>query len=183
MLLFVINSLDNPDDKKFIEMLYTKNMPWLRSRAYKFVNDINISNDLAHDCMLQIIKHIETVKALSEDKQRGYLSISINNICKNYVKRASRTIMMNDSSSASLDFIPENFSIEDDLERKFDYETIRTSVDKLCDRDRDIITMKFYLNLSEDHIADILQIKKDCVRMTVHRSVKKLEKEFIKQEG
>lgn len=183
MFLFVINYLDDPSDRKFIETLYTRHMPLLRSIAHKYVNDIHTCDDLAHDCMVNIIKYIDTVKALPEIKQRAYLRVAINNICKNYIKRASRTVIMNDCSSASLDFIPENFSIEDEIEQKFDYETMRTSVNKLYDRDRDIIIMKFYLNLSDEHIADLLQINKSSVRMTVFRSVKKLGIVFVKQEG
>lgn len=183
MILYVINSLDNADDKKFIENLYNTYAPWLRFKAHKFVDDINICDDLVHDCMLNMIKYIETVKALPENKQRAYLAVAIDNISKNYIKRSSRTVTMNDYNSASLDFIPDNISIEDELEQKFDYETLRTCIDKLSDRDRDIITMKYYLGLSDEHIADVLQIKKDSVRMTVSRSIKKVETIFVRQVG
>lgn len=183
MILFVINSLDNPDDKKFIEALYENYFSWIKYRAHKFVSDMNTCEDLAQDCMLNMIKHVDKVRSLPEDKQRSYISVTINNLSKNHLKRESRTVTMNDYSSASLDFIPDDISIEDEIEQKFDYDSVRTCVDKLCDRDRDIIVMKFDLELNEEQIADVLQIKKESVRMTVYRSIKKLEKVFIRQVG
>lgn len=183
MLLLAINSIDNADNKIFIEKIYTAYVPWLKFRAYRIVNNIDICDDLVQDCMLNIIKHVEKLKSLSVDKQRAYLAVAIDNIAKNYNKRSSKLITMKDSDSADLDFIPDDGRIEDEIDKKYDYATLKTALDNLCDRDRDIIIMKYDLELSEYEIADILQIKKDSVRMTVLRSVKKLKREIDKLEG
>ena len=62
------------------------------------------------------------------------------------------------------------------------YEVIKAGFDKLCDRDKSIIIMKYDLELNDSQIADVLNIKKDSVRMTVLRSVRNLKKQIKKQE-
>lgn len=183
MFLLVINSLDNKDDKKFIESLYSEYFPWLKSRAHRFVDDKHVCEDLAQDCMINIIRYIENVKAIPQDKQRAYLSVSIDNLCKNYLKHTSKIVTMNSAAAGDLDFIADNFSIEEELDKKYDYESIRAGFDKLCDRDKHIIIMKYDLELSEEQMAINLQIKKDSVRMAVGRSIKKLKREIAKQEA
>ncbi|MBR3766914.1 MAG: sigma-70 family RNA polymerase sigma factor [Clostridia bacterium] len=183
MFLFAINTLDNEDDKIFIQNLYNQYFPWLKFRAHKYVNDISLCEDLAHDCMLNMIKSIDKLKEFSEDRQRAYLAIAIDNISKNYIKREKRLIEIDDFTAADLVFAADDYSMEDEVDKKLDYETVRANFDKLCERDRDIIIMKYDLELNDQQIADILQIKKDSVKMTVYRSVRKLEKVVMKQGG
>lgn len=183
MMLFIVNGLDNEEDKEFIKNLYNKYMPWLRCRAHNFVEDMNVYEDLAQDCMVNMIKYIDTVKSLPESKQRAYMKVAVDNISKNYLKRSSRTVTMNNFNSSDLDFIADDYNLEDEIDMKFDYETIRTAFDTLKDRDKYIIGMKYDLKLNDGQIADVLQIDKNSVRMTVGRSVRKLKKAIIKSEG
>ena len=62
MILFIVESLDNEKDKELILMIYEKYAPWLRSRAYKITQDYEISNDLVHDCIIKLIKHVDKLK-------------------------------------------------------------------------------------------------------------------------
>lgn len=183
MILFTIDSFYNSDNKKFIEELYNEYMPWLRLRAHRKIEDLNVCDDLAHDCMLNMIKHIEKLKSLDKDRQRAYLFVSIDNLVLNYIKRSNKIITVKNESSAELDFVGADCDVVDEVSNKYDYDTIKAGLDNLCERDRDIIKMKYDLDLDDGQIADVLQIKKDCVRMTVSRSIKRLKKELKKLEG
>lgn len=177
MLLFTVDLLSTTDEnKKFIEDLYNKYIPWLRYRAHQFVDDLEICDDLAHDCMFNMMKNIDKLKSLPDDKQRAYLMTSIDNTSKNYIKREKRMLTMKEDDSADLAFISDNNDIEDEIDKKCDYTTLKAGFDKLHERDKDIIKMKFDLELNDVQIAEVLHIKPDCSRMTVLRSVKKLKK-------
>ena len=156
--------------------------PFLRSRAYKYVQDVNISNDLAHDCIVNMIKHLDKLKSLHKDKIRAYISVSINNVVLNYLKRSSKQLANNICDLGDTYCLSDGVSIEDEIEQKYAYEAIKAGFDKLCDRDKSIIIMKYDLELNDSQIADVLNIKKDSVRMTVLRSVRNLKKQIKKQE-
>ena len=182
IVLFVIDYLDNDSDKAFVENLYIEYMPFLRSRVYRHIQDINVCNDLAHDCIISMIKHLDIVKSLPENKIRAYISVSINNLVINYLKRSSKQLANNICDLGDTYCLSDGVSIEDEIEQKYAYEAIKAGFDKLCDRDKSIIIMKYDLELNDSQIADVLNIKKDSVRMTVLRSVRNLKKQIKKQE-
>lgn len=181
-MLFVIDYIDNDADKVFVEKLYIEHMPFLRSRVYKHIQDINVCNDLAHDCMLNIIKHLDKIKTLPEEKVRAYLCVSIDNLAKNYVKRSSKQVGNGLCDLGDNYNLADDFSVEEEIERKYKYQELYSGFDKLCERDKHIISMKYDLELKDSQISDILNIKQDCVRMTVLRSVRKLKKQILNQE-
>ncbi len=183
MLLFVIDYIDSDSDKVLVEKLYIEYMPWLRSRAYKYVKNIETSNDIAHDCMVNIIKHLDKVKTLPEDKVIAYFSVTINNIVINYLKKSSRQIENSMYDIGESYNLAADVNIEEEIERKYDYDRIKAGFDKLKERDKSIIIMKYDLDLNDVQIADVLHIKPECVRMTVLRSVRKLRKQIKKLEG
>lgn len=182
-MLSVVDCLKNDSDKAFAENLYIEYMPFIRSRIYVHVKDINICNDLAHDCMVNMFKHLDTLKRMPENKVRAYIYVSVNNLVVNYLKRSARQVK-NGIYDLSADYsLSDGVSIEDEIEQKYNYEIVRAGFDKLCERDKSIIIMKYDLELSDSQIADILEIKKDSVRMTVLRSVRNLKKQVKKQEA
>ena len=140
MVLFVIDYIDNDSDKAFVENLYIEYMPFLRSRAYKYVQDVNISNDLAHDCIVNMIKHLDKLKSLHKDKIRAYISVSINNVVLNYLKRSSRQVENGICDLSDNYNLSDDYSVEEEIERKYEYQTVYAGFDKLCERDKSICT-------------------------------------------
>ena len=183
MLLLAIDTLENADDRKFIEDLYTRYKPWLKYRAYKIVGDAHICEDLAQDCMVNMITHIHTLKMLTQAEQRSYLSISIDNIALNYSKRNAKIMKMNDADSSDLEFLPDIHNLETETEDKLEFEFVLKNIENLHKRDREIILMKFDLELSNEEIAAVLGIKASSVRMSVKRSVARLQKEIEERRG
>ncbi len=174
MLLFIVQNLDNDDDRKFISDIYEKYAPWLRSRAYKITNDYEISNDLAHDCIINLIKHIDKLRSFNDSQLRSYIAIAIDNTSKNYMKHSSKSCLMMDDDECFFDNIPDEISTEDLVEKKLNYDTIRENFQNLPDRDKDIIILKYDLDLSDREIAPVIGIKENSVRMTVRRSIRRL---------
>lgn len=182
MLLFV-EVLENADDRELIENLYKKYKPWLVSRAHRIVDNIDTCDDLAHDCFVNMINHIDTLRNLTEAKQKAYLAVSIDHITLNYAKRASKISVMKNPDAADLEFLPDAGSVENYIEKKLDFEAILKNFPNIPKRDRDILIMKFSLELKNDEISKILGIKKSCVRMTIKRSIAKLQREIEERGG
>lgn len=183
MLNFVIDFIDNEKDVKFVEHLYDEYMPFMKMRAYKYIQDMNICEDLAHDCMLNLIKHLDSVKALPEEKIRAYISVCISNIVKNYLKRESRIIPTGVHDLSEDYTLTSDTNIEEEVERKFDYQTIKEAFMELDERDKSLIIMKYTMCLHDRVIAETLNIKQNSTRMTLLRSVRKLKEIMESKEG
>lgn len=183
MFLCVIEHLDSASDIELVKKLYEEYMPFLRKRVYSHTKDMNICEDLAHDCMINMITHLDTIKSLPESKVRSYFSVSINHVIINYSKRESRKVSRSESDLSDDYYLAEDYSLEEEVERKYEYQTLRNAFEELNDRDQSIIKMKYDLELKDKHMSEILNIKQDSVRMTVLRSIERLKKFAKKQDG
>ena len=182
-VFFLIDCLESDDDKKLIEDLYVKYISWLRFRASKIIgNDPAACADVAHDCMVNMIKHLDKLKTMTEDKQRAYMYVSIDNTALNYVAKHSRSVLMHKPEAAELDFVGEDYSLEADVEKRLNIEAVLENIHLLPKRDKDLIILKYELELSDEQVGDILDIKPGNVRMTLRRSVQKLAK-LIDKKG
>lgn len=176
MILFIVDSLDNEEDKTLILDIYQKYAPWLRARAYKYTNDIEESNDLVHDCVISLIKHVDKLRTFNDSQLRAYIAITIDNTAKNYIKQSSKICLAAEDEEEFLKSIHNAPSTEDIVEMKLKYETIRQNFDKLSERDQTILVLKFDLDLSDAEIAPIIGISESSVRTTIRRSIKRLGK-------
>ena len=73
-------------------------------------------------------------------------------------------------------------SVEADVEKRLNIEAVRDNIPLLPKRDRDLIVLKYELELKDEQIGEILDIKPGNVRMTLRRSVQKLAK-IIDKKG
>lgn len=174
MILFVIDYLDNEDDKSLILNIYEKYAPWLRSRAYRITEDYEVSNDLAHDCIVNLIKHVDKLRTFNDSQLRAYIAIAIDNTSINYMKRSSKTCLVKENEECFFDSVPDDTNTEELVEAKLNIDNVRANFKNLPKRDKDLIILKYDLEMSDREIAPIMGISENSVRMTVRRSVIRL---------
>lgn len=183
MLLFVIDHLSDDVDIAFVERIYKEFMPMLKKRVYKHISDMNICEDIAHDCIVNIIRYLDSIKKIPEDKLRLYISVCIENQIKSYLKKTSKEQTGKTETISNNYSLTDETDIADEVEKKYNYETIRKGFEKLNERDKSVIIMRYDMELKDELIANALLIDKNSVRMTVLRSVKKLKKAIKTLEG
>lgn len=174
MILFVVENLDNEEDKKFILDVYNKYAPMMRARAYTFINDYETSADLAHECIIKLIPQTDKLRTYNDSQLRAYIAVSIDHISINYSKHSSRSCLMSDDEECFFNSVEDEENLEDVVEHKFSYEELHKSFQLLPERDKSLIILKYDLELSDKDIAPIIGISENSVRMTVRRSVSRL---------
>lgn len=175
MILFIVETLDNEKDKELILMIYEKYAPWLRSRAYKITQDYEISNDLVHDCIINLIRHVDKLQGFNDIQLRAYLAIAIDNTSKNYIKHSSKVSLMSETEECFLYGVKdEEIDPEEIIEDKFRYEAVQQNIGKLSERDRTVIILRYSLDMTDKDIAPIIGISENSVRSILSRSVRRL---------
>lgn len=172
MIPFIIKHLETAEDVAFATKLYNDNIAWMRFRASKTIgNDFAACFDVAHDCMINMMKHLDTLKRLNEPKLKAYMAISVDNAALNHVKKHSRvTVMHKPESELNAD---NNYCLEEEIEKRLSAEMVRDNFYRLQKRDRDMIILKYEVGLSDAEIGEIVGLKADSVRGTLRRSVQK----------
>lgn len=174
MILFIVDTLDNEEDKKFILDVYNKYAPMMRARAYTYTKDYGTSADLAHECIIKLISQTDKLQTYNDSQLRAYIAITIDHISINYTKHSSRSCLLSENEECFFDSIEDPEDIENIVENKFSYEELRKSFLLLPERDKRLIVLKYDFELSDKEIASIIGIAENSVRMTVKRSVQNL---------
>lgn len=181
MIAFVFETFKSEDNSKFLEKLYNDNKSWMHFRAFKHLGNMEISEDIVQDVFLKLGQHVEKLKTFNEAERRAYMAVSVDNAVKNYRRAQSRTVTAFDSDGANLEYVADSYSVEKEVEEKFEYDALRSCYMELDERDKELIMMKYDLALSDEQIADVIHVKKDSVRMTVRRSMLKLREKVLKK--
>lgn len=163
-------------DKSIINKIYEDYYSWLIKRAYNILGDISVCDDIFNDCVIGWINNIETLERMSDTELRAYVVKSVDNACFAYLKKKSKVVVSIDETTSVDNHEDDNQNVDLMIEKKYTYEVMKGALLKLPERDREMIIMKYKLELKDREIADVMGIKENSVRMTVRRCVQKLGK-------
>lgn len=181
-MLPIIMDIQNEDDRSFVESLYCHYEKKLYYIAKGILNNHFDAEDCVNDTIVLIIKHLERFKNADEDGVKRLLTVCCRNAAyriynANKKRRASsldRSENDTDQGSVCLDVIDENAFIDKIIINEENARLVRRLVNKLDDSYRDVIVMKYYLNMTYTEMADIVGISETLVRVRVVRAKKKL---------
>lgn len=182
MILLAIDFLESNDDKRLIEKIYNEYMAWFRKRAHRFSVNDTVCEDIAQECILNVITYIDSVRDIPERQLPFYLATVLDNTAIDYMKKENKTVSAQCKEVSLFDFIPDDTNIENEVERKYTYEAMKESYEILPQRDKELIFLRYGMDMKDDAIANIAKIGKSSVRMTIYRSVMKLKNNMKKEE-
>lgn len=162
----VILQIENDDDRQFVMDLYQEYKYAMFKTAYSIVEDTHTAEDLVHECCITIIDHLDRIRNVEPCKQRAYIVSIVKNSSINYVvkrNRRSKYSFLSENEQV-FDRTDPDESVDDRLLQKSDIEAVRAALLKLSEKDRTILRMKYFDQLTDKEIASYLDIKIDSVR-------------------
>lgn len=150
------------------------------SLLFNYGLKICASQEIVEDCIQDLfVKLWKRKKAIPEvESPRAYLLRSFKN---NLLTRISKGDVLGDMDVFLFHHATE--SVQDKIIEDESLLEIRKKIDKSLDalatREREIIYLKFYKNMSYQEIAEVLDINYQSVRNSIHSAVKKLRKALI----
>lgn len=157
------------------EMVYDRYF----DRVYKFflyrLGDKSISEDLTSDTFIKILNNLG-----SYDREISGMGTWVFTIAKNtlydYFRKNSRRKLL--SLDNFIDFFSSEKYVEDELELDEEKRYLRKSLEKLSDRERTIVALKYGAELSNSEIATLMDISVSNTGVILHRTLKKLKGEM-----
>lgn len=196
----VIADLGTEYDTKAKTMLIEHNLRLVVYIAKKFDNTGVGVEDLISIGTIGLIKAINSFDINKKIKLATYASRCIENEILMYLRRNHKTrmevsideplnvdwdgneLLLSDILGTDEDIIYRN--LEDEAEKKL----LLKAVNKLCERERTIIDLRFGLNspdgkeLTQKEVADMLGISQSYISRLEKKIIKRLKKEMIKNE-
>lgn len=165
------------DDKALcseFERFYYDNRRLGMSKAYELLGDISMSEDALSEAFFRLAKCFQKVHGLPSHKLQAYFVIIVRNVSVDLLRKQSRT----NEISFSEKYFPD--AQQDELPDS-DSGTLAHCIGLLGDTDREILYLKFELELDYAEIARTLGISVDAARHRVQHARRKLRE--LLEEG
>lgn len=170
-------AIQNDADRDFIaDLYYSKYKIWF-NEAYELTQDIHAAEDIINDVFVKLFGKIDILREMECNKSTAYITISIKNSCKRYLKTRSRKgIPVDFESDENMAKIKDSFNTEKLVLDKLDLETVRMVFKELTDFERDLLVKSFFEQLSDKEIAEETGIKYNNIRTYRCRLISKIKR-------
>ena len=196
-----ISRLENEEDRsQAISVLVEHNLRLVVYIAKKFDNTGVGVEDLISIGTIGLMKAINTFRADKNIKLATYASRCIENEILMYLRKTNKTkLEVSIDEPLNVDWDGNELLLSDilgtdediisrDIENEADKKILRTAIDRLSDREKLIIQLRFGLSEPEGlektqkEVADILGISQSYISRLEKKIMKRLKKEMIKME-
>jgi len=159
-----------------IEKIYNKYIDKTYNFVYFKVKDKEITEDLISEAWMKILKKINTFNPEKEHQVSVWIFRVVRNHMFDYFKKNKPIISNSEEVLEYLEWEKQNFDkkIDDEIFRKI----IISEMKNLSKQESEIINLKFFSDLKNKEIANILKIKENSVSSTISKWLRKLENIF-----
>ena len=168
---FVILAMAEGDDKEYMEWLYTEHRLLMYGTAWRYVDDTHQAEDVVSDSCVALIRKIDVLRELDGFALRKYIVSCVRNTAFNSNESRKRQRKLFAQPFGEVDSMPdESACIEEKIELKEELGNTIKAMQSLPEREKQIMQMKYLMNMENDEIAQFLDITSDSVRAYISRA-------------
>lgn len=163
-------------DQEAFGLLFKNNYPYLFQYGSKICPNLPLLEDTIQDLFLEIWKNQNAVPALSV---RAYLLKALKyKLLKELTRNNSTSLQDNIADESVFELGHEAFLVsrQEDEDRS---KRVLQSLQQLSPRQKEIIYLKFYQNLSYEEVSVIMNINYQAARNLLHHAIKALKKMMV----
>lgn len=181
------SSLENEDqlikkaahDDSAFEILYNHYFPQIYGYLFKRCGSHEVAEDLISQTFMKVFCNLDNFKIGSSFRAWIY-KIATNNLIDHYRKSGKR-------KEADIENIQEPADIEENLpenyvEKQENRQLVHKILNSMSKRYQEILQLKFFSELSNNEIAEIMQISPNNAGVIIHRALKNFQKNYEKYE-
>ena len=139
-------------------------LQWARRLAYVMTGDGQSADDIAQEALARVCKRFATL-----DNPRAYLRVVIVNLSRRHRRRDDRLRPLGEGDTGDED--PSRTPSPESVE-------ILTLIDRLPNRQRAVVVLRYYEGLTEIEIAAALQCRPGTVKSLASRALRHLREEL-----
>ena len=176
MIPFVVATIEDMDDRDFMESLYYSYKRLMYSEIRKIVHDTWDVEDVLQNTLIRLIKKIPLLRTLGRDQLVNYIISTARNTARNHIRDNKRaTEFAFDESIDSLDAARTSDHALEHLELVEMMQAVGEAWAQLDEKYRRVLEMKYILEQSNEEIAQEFDIGVNSVRMLLTRARKQLK--------
>ncbi len=170
-IYLAIMNCDSEEERSFLTALYLSYRKELFTYAVRICSSQTNAEDAVQNAFLSIIPKVSTLRAMQNDRLKAYLFVSVRNAVYkiHHSEEKTRRAEIDSMAGAAIE------QTEDPL-YEYDSDELMQALPLLSERDRTLLHMKYFLQLSDQEIAEQLQLKQDSVKVLISRARQRLMK-------
>ena len=168
VLPIYLAELDTQEEKDKFAELYEKYSRKMYNIALAILKNNEDAEDAVDITFHRLAHNFTKISQKSCNEIEGYIVISVRNISIDIYRKRNNELNKNDP-------LKESISVDSFLDKKIEQDSMREAIDKLSDRDQDIIYLCDFQQLSSKEAAVLLNISEGSVRARLHRARKRLK--------
>lgn len=180
LLPFVLLWLESEEDRAFLERVYLQYHRLMYAQALQITHGAQAAEDAVSDSLMALMKKIDLLRALPCNKLRSYIVITVKHTALTSLSRGKRE---RPDGGAALEELSGGRPVDERLLAQAGIQRIQNAIRALPARERDILMMKFFRELTEEEIAEETGLKAVSVRVHLSRARKHLAAALAREEG
>jgi RNA polymerase sigma factor (sigma-70 family) len=142
------------------ERFYAAELEWARRLTFVLSGDGRFFDDLVQDAFLRLQQRFDQI-----DNPKAYLRVTlVNGVRRHHGRERQRQLAQEQSITAA-------------SEATAAYDELLTQIDRLPYRQRAVLVLRYFEDLSEGEIADVLGCREGTVKSLASRALAQLRKE------
>jgi RNA polymerase sigma-70 factor (ECF subfamily) len=184
LLPLVIARMDDNDDRAFMENLFLTYRRLMYRVALDYVTSITEADDVINTACERLYKKISTIRCLSSNALKPYVVLTTRNSALNYIIAEKRHTSHRDyNAEEALEKVSATTEdVEDYVLHRIAIDDIREAIGRLPKREKEVMLMKFYNNMPNTEIAELLGITDNNVRGVLMRAREHIMKDLMNQK-
>ena len=186
-ILLAIEAIEDEQEREFIGELFDRYSKRVKALAWGILGNEEDAEDAMGTTFYKVIKYKNKFIGINENMIKGRLKLITQCTCydmldkKNGLSVTSISNAVEDDEGTVNDLeIPDDFDILEDIVRRESIEVVMKGLDSLKTPDREIVILRYYDELSNVEIADLLSMNASTVGTNLQRSLAKLKKELMR---
>lgn len=184
LLPLVIARIDDIDDRTFMENVFLSYRRLMYRVALDYVTSITEADDVINTACERLYKKISTIRCLPSNALKPYVVSATRNSALNYISAEKKHTSHRDFTSEETLEKTSAFTedVEDFVLHRIVIADIREAIGRLPKQEKDVMLMKFYNNMPNKEIAELLGITDNNVRGILMRAREHIKKDLINQK-
>lgn len=171
MLPIIFLLLEDETDRQFMENLYAQYHRLMYAQALEVLRQSQAAEDAVSESLLALIKKISLLRTFDSARLRSYVVVTVKHLSITLLNKRQREKI---DSGVALEDLADAGRVDDRLLEEAGVERIRQAIRALPPREKDIMLMKYFREMTDEEIAEEIGVRPVSVRVHLSRARKHL---------
>ena len=174
----------SPEEARaWIGGLYLKNEAAMFWTAMRIVHDEHMARDMVSSACEAMLRNTDKLLKVEACKLTGYVLRIVENETRMYLRKKKRERLCLVGDDGVFDRAThEHHEVDEELISEAENKAVREALKRIHTKEREVLLMKYFENLSNEEIAEQLEIKKDSVRFYLTKARRSLAAVLMENE-